>query len=59
MSALPEGLSIYYIYPESTKLFHPKEGVNLVSKINIRINLCFTVAKHLVHVEDILDMQNV
>ena len=24
MSALPEGSSIYYIFTEATKLFHPK-----------------------------------
>ena len=26
MSVLTEGTSIYYIYPEEIKLFHPKEA---------------------------------
>ena len=37
MSALPEGASIYYISPEATKLFHLKEGQNVVSTINSRM----------------------
>ena len=50
---------IYYTSPESTKLFHPREGINVVSTIKIRMNLCFSVAKNVVPVEDIIEMHNV
>ena len=55
-------MSIYYISPEETKIFHPKEVQILVSAIKIRINLCFSVSKNVVPVEDILgilEMHNV
>ena len=59
MSELTEGASIYYIFPGATKLFHPKEGQNLVIAIKIRVNLCFSVAKNVAPIEDILEMHNV
>ena len=59
MSALPEGMSIYFISLEETKLFYPKSGQNVVSAIKIQMNMCFDVANNVVHVEDILDMHNV
>ena len=40
-------------------MFHPKEVQNVVSAIKIQMNVCFSVAKTLVPVEDILDMHNV
>ena len=59
MSSLTEGTSIYYIHPEETNLFHPKEVQNVVSAINIRMNFCFSVENNVVPVEDILYMHNV
>ena len=59
MSSLSEGTSIYYISPEETKLFHPKEVQNVVSSINIWMNLCFFVAKNVVTIEEIIEMKNV
>ena len=35
MSELLEGMSIYFISPEETNLFHPKEDHNMVSTIKI------------------------
>ena len=29
--SLPEGTSMYYISPEVTNLFHPKESQNMIS----------------------------
>ena len=52
-------MSIYYISPELTKLFRPKEGKNLVSAINSRMNLTFVAANNAVHVEDIIEINNV
>ena len=57
MSALPEGGSIYYILPEAMKLFHLKEGQNMVSRIQIQM-VFFAVANNVVPVEDILDITN-
>ena len=49
MSALPEGTSIYYIYPEETKLIRPKEGQNLVGAINNQMDF-FAVEKNVLPV---------
>ena len=59
ISALLEGTSMYYIYPEETNMFLPKEGQNVVSAINILMNFCFSVENNVVHVEDILHKRNV
>ena len=59
MSALPEGMSIYYIPPEETNMFHPKEVLNVVNAINIQMGLFFSVSNNVVPVEDILEMHNV
>ena len=59
MSALPEVTSIYYISPEETNIFNPKGGQNVVSAINIRMNLSFAVANNVVSVEDIIQMNHV
>ena len=58
VSELPEGTSIYFVIPEETNLFHLKEVLNVVSTIKIRTNLCFSVAKNVVPVEDIIEMHN-
>ena len=52
--ALQEGRNIYYISPEQTKIFYPKEGKNVVIAIKIQTNLCFSVKKNVVPVEDIV-----
>ena len=36
MSSLPKGISKYYIFPEETNVFNPKEVKNVVSAINIQ-----------------------
>ena len=59
ISALPEGTSIYYISPEETRMFHPKEEQNVVIAIKIRMDPCFSVGKNVVTVEGILDIHNV
>ena len=59
ISALLERKSIYHISPEENNLFCPKEVQNIVSAINIRMNFCFDVANNIVHVEYILDMNNI
>ena len=56
---LLEGMIIYYIPPEETRLFRPKEGQIAVGAMKIRMNLCFAGANNLVPVEDILKMYNV
>ena len=53
--SLLEGTSIYFIYSEETKLFHPKEVQNVVSKINIRMGF-FSVSNIFFPVEDIPEM---
>ena len=58
MLAITEGTSIYYIYPGKSKLFHPKLVQNVVIAIKIQMNSCFPVAKNLVPVEDILEINN-
>ena len=52
-------MSIYYISSEETKMFHMKEVQILVSAINIRMNLCFSVGNNVVPVENILEMHNI
>ena len=59
MSSLPEGESIYYISPETTKLFHPNEGQNVVRAIKSHMGFCFVVSNNVVPVEYILEMHNI
>ena len=58
MSSLPEGKSIYYISPEKN-LFLPKEVQNLVIVINTQMIFFLYVAKDVVTVKYIIEMQNV
>ena len=58
-SALSEGASIYYIFPEATNMFYLKKGQNMFITIKIWMDFCFTVANNVALVEDILDMHNV
>ena len=49
MSALTEGMSIYYTSPEETNLFHPEDGQYGVSTIKIQM-FFFSVANNVVTV---------
>ena len=57
-SEIPEYRSIYYISPEATNIFYPKEDQNLVSTIK-RLMIYFSEANNVVTFKDILDTQNV
>ena len=52
-------MSIYYISPEETNLFHTKEVQKVVSTLNIRTNLCFSVVNNVLPAEYIIEMHSV
>ena len=58
MSALTEGMIVYYISSKETKLLQPKEVQNVVSAIKIRMTF-FSEENNVVPVEDILGIHNV